>query len=176
VISYWDETNGDLKVLHCQNVACTSSSSTIADPVDSVGDFSSIGIGTSGLPVVSYRDGTDGDLDVLVCANAACTSSTSTTPDTTGTPASPLGYDTSLAIGADGFPIVSYYDDAANGDLKVLDCGDAACTSGNTIVTVDTAGNVGRYSSLAIGADGFPVVSYTDESNGDLKFARLPLN
>jgi hypothetical protein len=176
VVSYWRSVSDDLKVLHCQNVACTSSSWTIADPAGSVGDFSSIGIGTNGLPVVSYRDGTNGDLDVMVCASADCTSSTLTTPDTTGTPASPLGYDTSLVIGADGFPIVSYYDDAANGDLKVLDCGDAACTSGNTIATVDTAGNVGRYSSLAIGADGFPVVSYTDESNGDLKFARLPLH
>jgi hypothetical protein len=176
VVSYYRSSTDDLKVLHCQNVACTSSSWQIVDSAGSVGDFSSIGVGAGGLPVVSYRDGTNGDLDVLVCGDAACTTSSMTTPDTTGTPASPLGYDTSLVIGADGFPIVSYYDDAANGDLKILDCGDAACTSGNTIVTVDTAGNVGRYSSLAIGADGFPVVSFTDESNGDLKFARLPLH
>jgi len=88
-----------------------------------------------------------------------------TTVDNTGS----VGRYNSIAIGADGFPVISYYDQS-NDDLKVVKCGDAACTvAGNTITTVDSTGSVGEYTSIAIGADGFPVISYYDQSNRDLK-------
>jgi hypothetical protein len=57
----------------------------------------------------------------------------------------------------------------------VLVCGSADCTSGNTTLSLDTAGTVGRHTSLAIGTDGRPLVSYYDETNGDLKVARPPV-
>jgi len=38
---------------------------------------------------------------------------------------------------------------------------------------VDSAGSVGRHTSLAFGPDGQPAISYFDDSNGDLKFARM---
>ena len=37
--------------------------------------------------------------------------------------------------------------------------------------TLETAGNVGHYTSVAIGADGNPVISHTDLSNDDLEVA-----
>lgn len=34
---------------------------------------------------------------------------------------------------------------------------------------VDTVGQVGRFSSITVGADGLPLISYNDLGNGNLK-------
>ncbi len=166
VVSYSDANNADLKVLHCGNAACTSGNTvTAVDTGGDVGSYTSITIGADGLPVVSYLDGTNADLKVLHCGNAACTSgNTAAAVDTGGE----VGWYTSIAIGADGLPVVSY-SDITNSDLKVLHCGNAACASGNTATAVDTGGEVGWYTSITIGADGLPVVSYSDVTSNDLK-------
>ncbi|HCI45605.1 MAG TPA: hypothetical protein DE315_08790 [Candidatus Omnitrophica bacterium] len=118
--------------------------------------------------MISYYDSTNAGIKVAKCGNAACTSgNTLTTVDSAGT----VDYDTSIAIGTNGLPVISYYD-STNADLKVAKCGNAACTSGNTLTTVDSAGSVGRYASLAIDTDGLPVISYNDLTNADLKVAK----
>lgn len=173
VISYFDLDDGNLMILHCGNAACGSGTTTTVDSDGWVGDFSSLAIGTDGFPVVSYRDGTNGDLKVIHCGDETCTSGNVLTP--VDQSADPLGYDTSIAISADGFPVVSYFDGASN-DLRFLRCGNAACTAGNEVEALDTAGNVGRHTSVVLGADGLPVVSYHDVSGGDLKLARPPVS
>ena len=55
----------------------------------------------------------------------------------------------------------------------MADCNDPACTGGDeTITTVDSGGDVGWYSSIVLGGDGKPTISYYDWTNGDLKVAR----
>jgi len=82
-----------------------------------------------------------------------------------------VGSYTSISVNLDGLPIISYYD-GTNFDLKVLRCGNTACTSGNTVATVDSGGFAGTYTSITIGTDGLPIVSFYDGSNGDLKVAK----
>lgn len=170
VISYYAGSS-DLLVAKCGNAACSSGNTiTTIDSTGTVGQGSSITIGIDGYPIISYYDGSNGDLKVAKCGNAACSSgNTITTAYSTGWVASNAN---PITIGIDGFPIIAFYDDAPNSDLKVIKCGNAACSSGNTTATVDSTGDVGKFASIALGSDGYPVIAYTDTTNGDLKVAK----
>jgi hypothetical protein len=122
--------------------------------------------------VVSYYDSSNKDLKVLHCDDPKCSGDESaniTSPDTSG---GEFWY-TSLVL--DGSPthnpVVSYYHRWPNYDLKVLHCDDPKCSGDESanISSPDTGGNVGAYTSLALDGSGYPVVSYWDGTNFDLK-------
>ena len=165
IISYQDGASGDLRVAHCDNAACTTSTKTTVDSAGYTGSFTSITIGDDGLPFISYNDGANRYLRVAHCDNAACTSSTLTTVDASGY----TGSYTSVAIGTDHFPIISYQNEYGY-ELRVAHCDNAACTS-STLTTVDNNGWNGYHTSITIGADGLPIISYYNSSSGDLRVA-----
>jgi hypothetical protein len=63
-------TNSDLKVAHCTDVACTTASHATLDSTGDVGYFTSVAIGTDGLGLISYYDVSNGDLKVAHLSNA----------------------------------------------------------------------------------------------------------
>jgi len=136
------------------------------DSTGSAGWYTSITIGADSLGLISYYDDTNQVLKIAHCDDAACTSATTSTIDSTGW----VGIDTSITIGADGLGLISYLD-ATNGDLKVAHCDNPACTSATTSTVDSTAPSVGWSSSITIGADGLGLISYHDNTNGDLKVA-----
>jgi hypothetical protein len=163
VVSYFDTTNLDLKVLRCGDPTCTGGN-TIASPdtAGSVGGTNSLVLDALGNPVVSYSG--NGDLKVLHCGNSSCTAGNSiTSPDTAGD----LG-STSIALDAAGNPIVSYRENGAPDTLRVLHCGNPNCTAGNSITVVDSVSGLGN-TDLVLDAAGRPVVAYCDSTNNDLK-------
>jgi hypothetical protein len=164
VVSYYDDENDDLTVLHCGNPDCTTGNTIeVPDFLGFAGAYSSLALDADGNPVISYDRNLD--LRVLHCGNPTCSSGNmEASPDTEGL----VGDFTSLALDANGNAVVSYYD-RTNGDLKVLHCGNAACDAGNSIVSPDTAEDVGHFTSLTLDAVGNPIVSYYDVANGDLK-------
>ncbi len=169
VVSYYDEAGHALKVLHCGNSSC-STGNTIATPdsVNNVGQYTSITIDSNNKPVVSYYDVTKGILKILHCGNAACTAgNTIATPDIM----SSNGVQSSIKLNGLGNPVVAYVDFTKK-SLKILYCGNANCTAGNSIATVDANGNVGPYPSLVLSNNGNPAVSYLDLTNGKLKILR----
>lgn len=166
VVSYYDEANSALKVLHCGNSVC-SAGNTIATPdnAGTVGMYTSVTVDKNNFPVVSYYDATNGKLKILHCGNASCTlGNTIVKPDIT----SSNGVQSSIKLNSAGNPVVAYFD-FTNSSLKIVRCGNSACTSGNSIITVDSVGDVGRYPSLMLDSNQKPVVSYLDAANGKLK-------
>jgi hypothetical protein len=165
LISYYDLANQDLKVAHCDNITCTSATTSKIDTIGSFGAHNSLSIGDDGLGLISYYDDTNQDLKVAHCDNITCTSATTSTLDSAGN----VGRYTSIAIGDDGLGLISYYDDT-NGDLKVAHCDNTACSNAS-ISTIDSFGDVGLYTSIAVGDDGLGLISYYDSANQDLKVA-----
>jgi hypothetical protein len=140
---------------------------TTIDSADNLGSHTSITIGADGLPIISYHDVTNGALKVAHCSDVACTSATKHTVDSGDN----VGYSTSITVGADGLPVISYYDYIfQDGDLKVAHCSNLECSAA-TIHIVDNVGDVGYDTSITVGTDGLPVISYRDDTNTDLKVA-----
>jgi len=76
---------------------------------------------------------------------------------------------TSIAIGTDGNPVISFRDDL-NDFLRVAHCTTPSCSSFDPPTTVDSGvGQPGSGSSIAIGTDGFPIISHSDQGNFDLR-------
>ena len=165
VVAYYDVGNADLKVLHCDDPLCQSSSSTTVGSTGDVGQYSSIAIGADGFPIISFYDATNTSLRIAHCNDAACTSATTTTADNSAN----VGSYTSIAIGVDNLAIASYYD-TTNGNLMAVHCDNTACTA-STTQTVHSTGDVGQHTSIVIGSDGLAAVSYYDVTNGDLRMA-----
>ena len=72
LISYYDATNGNLKVAHCSNRACSSATLTTLDDTGDVGHYTSVTLGADGFGLISYYDATNGNLKVAHCSDRSC--------------------------------------------------------------------------------------------------------
>jgi hypothetical protein len=77
-----------------------------------------------------------------------------------------LGDHTSLSLGIDGVPRISYWD-GPRGWLRYA----SRMPGGWGVEAVDMSGTVGPYTSLVAGPDGVPHISYYDGATLDLKYA-----
>jgi Ca2+-binding RTX toxin-like protein len=173
VISYSDISDEDLKLAHCDDPNCENGGESFArvDGPQDVGTYTSLMLDAVGNPVISYHDGTNGDLKLAHCNDPNCVpgGESTETVDGAGTDA---GTFTSLVLDSAGNPVISYFDQD-NTALKVAHCDDPNCSAGGeSIVAVDgDATDVGTHNSLVLDALGYPVISYYDGSNSDLKIA-----
>jgi len=156
IIVYQQSTT--IMAAKCNNMNCSSSTiNTVTSSANSIGNYLSMKIGIDGRPVIAHYDFTNGDLRVAKCGNAICSSgNVDNSVDTTND----VGVYPSLAIGIDGLPIIAEYESFPGADLRVVHCGNQACTSGNTITAVETANQVGVFPSIAIGDDGLAIIAH----------------
>ena len=161
LISYSNraEDNPRIDVAHCLDVAC--SAATIATPWQCFCErITSIAVGSDGLGLISAAD-IDSNLAVLHCSNLDCSAGT---PTYVGLSLVRAG---SIAVGNDGLGLVSSIVGDGQG-LYVTHCEDVACSTA-TNTSVDPSGFAQGYTSISIGADARPLISYYDDS--DLKVA-----
>jgi hypothetical protein len=153
LVSYYEPVSADLKVAHCNDVACTAVTVTTLDSTGSTGRGSSITIGADGLGIISYLDTTLGALKVAHCNNVACTGATISTLFT-----GPVSTRTSIAVEGTGSTIIAFQEGSS---LRVASCSNAVC-SGATIVIVANGGFSqvhGLDPSLAIGGNGLGMIA-----------------
>ena len=158
-------SNGELTIVKCVDPACSSPVLPVGTGfVGVLSHLTSITIGSDGNPIVAFSD-IAGALKVTKCTTPNCISFG---PDEILDVTAAL--DPAIAIGVDGNPIVSYYD-SVTASLKVAHCADPDCGLVVTLVTVDPAVadpavDAGSFSSITIGVDGKPVISYFDFASG----------
>jgi hypothetical protein len=183
VISYYDATNQNLKFAVCDLSAtdCDQTADwnkTAVDTDGDVGQYTSIAVNSSGDPVISYYDATNQNLKFAVCDLSATDCDQTADWNKTAVDADgDVGQYTSIAVNSSGDHMISYYD-VTNTDLKFALCHALAGTHGScgqggdwTTETVDSGGDVGSYSDIAVDATRHPVISYYDRTNDGLKFA-----
>ena len=162
-ISYYDSTNGDLKYAKWNGAAWAIQT---VDSAGNVGYSTSLQLDSAGNPHISYYDGTNGDLKYATWNGATSTWAIQSV-DSAGN----VGFFSSLRIDSAGNPHISY-NDGTNGDLKYAKWN--GTTSTWAIQSVDRPG-VGfyiTYISLQIDNAGNPHISYYDQTNADLKYAK----
>jgi PKD repeat protein len=163
-ISYYDRTNRDLK--HAYWAGSTWVSQTV-DSQGDVGEYTSLALDMDGNPHISYYDATNGNLKHADWTGSIWVSQTVDSAPTVGKYAS-LALDTTAPY----TPHISYLATSNWGgtwfDLKYA----TSTGSGWISETVDSTGDVGLYSSLALDADGSPHISYYDSTSDRLKYAR----
>jgi hypothetical protein len=173
VIAYQDPTLADLKFARCVDANCDSPAvlSTLESTND-VGVLPSMAIGLDGRPLILHFDNTMHDLRLARCADAECSSIQARAVDDFGSDA---GYRSSIAIGLDGRAVFTFFDNGANLKfLRLARCVDRAC-SDNTNSILDSTLNTGIFSSVAMGIDGVPVISY-GRGGSQLRVARPALD
>ena len=127
----------------------------MVDGISFTGRRSSIAIAPDGNPIISYDAEPNSLLKVAKCSQPDCsgTISLSTVDQSLGLD-SP---DTSITIGSDGRPIISYL--SSNEGLLVAWCHNLSCSS-FTITPLDVLG-APPGTSITVGTDGLAVISYS---------------
>jgi hypothetical protein len=164
VISYYDATNADLKLLICTNTSCNAPPSPIVlDQTGNVGQQVSLKL-VSDVPVIAFLDSTNFDVKLVHCGVPSCapfTMRTIRTIDNTGQ----IGLMPSLAISKNRFPMISYQDFDSQ-SIKLATCIDEYCSPSTPVITTIARGS---YPSLVLTNDDIPLISYYDQDIGILK-------
>jgi len=157
-----DAIGGRLLAHHCNDLQCTSRTTTVLD-ADGVGGYPSV-ILANGLPWIAYYDAATTSLNLAACSNLACTGAALSVLDN----AADVGEFASATMNLIGTPLVLYYD-RSNGDLRMLQCGGgAACTTPTSFRVDGASADVGQGAS-AFTIMGRVYAAYRDVTNQDLK-------
>ena len=149
--------------------ATTTAADTSCTANAQCGEYTSIAIGSDGLPVFSYYQGVTDRAKIGRCTTVACTAFTTQSPFTTS-----IGEYNTINIGADGMPIITSYQttgglDPEFGHCTAIDCSTLTATGADS---PETSNDIGKWGSSALGNDGLIIWAYYDNTAGGIRVAR----
>jgi hypothetical protein len=167
VITYYDQTNGNLILVHCNDKECKGGDESVStiDSTNDTGRYPSLQLDSNGYPMITYQYVTGLDLKYVHCNDVNCAGGDETFSIIETT--SSTGQFPRMVKDGSGFPVIAYYY-GTGADLKLVHCGNIDCNSGNQINNVDTGGTVGNEfhgTDIVLDATGYPVLSYYDTTN-----------
>jgi hypothetical protein len=173
VITYHDATDDRINIAICADAGCTSGTTFVEPTLLGGGDVAALSkvVISNNNPLIFFYDFAVNELLALRCGSATCS-------------ALPVGgasvVDTGFAIGRGmsatispgGDPVVSYQ--AGIHEVRIATCASQSCAGAVTINTIEdpAVNDVGRSTAVGFGNDGFPVVAYTDDTDGLLRVAK----
>ncbi len=169
IMSYYSIADLGLRVRHCNNVACTSSSMVLIDfGSNKHGPENTLTIGADGLPLLIYGVQNSNTLNTVHCSTLDCSSHTAETViGTTGA----WSYE-HATLAADNLALAI----VGNGDaVRSFHCNNTSCsTSTNNLLLTPSAGSQHWISAqdVAIKPDGKALFAYHDGDLGTMNVAR----
>ncbi|MFN8371852.1 MAG: cadherin-like domain-containing protein [Anaerolineae bacterium] len=165
MVSYYTSDERFLRFAHCNTIACTSPISQILDNSYGAGLFEVMQL-RGGNPVIVYYHSTAASVRLLTCDDPTCTTRTiEPLPSMTG-------FNFDYVLDSSGYPVIA---EQANSDLVLVRCFTQHCAQPITSTLDGGAPIVGSYPSLVMDGSA-PLVSYYDQTNGDLKLYNGRMN
>lgn len=165
LVTYWHSGNNDLAIVKCTQSTCaTGGTQAFANGANGNSFYPNIVIRGNGLPLFIYNSDTDQDLAAVRCGDATCSQASIDTLNFLTDQNRAISF-VAAALGNQNLPIVSYYDEVGQ-DLRFVRCSNPNCSSLVTPVTIESNGDVGTFSAIAKGLDGFPVITYMKVNSG----------
>ncbi|MBI2514777.1 LamG domain-containing protein, partial [Candidatus Wolfebacteria bacterium] len=160
-----------LRLMICNNISCSSSSSvTISTNV--YPGLHSLVLAPDDTPRFAVPQFGGNTYNFYKCNNTDCSGGNFTNNAfDSGVVVNGVMTKASMALGSDGNARIAYYDET-NTRLKFAKCNDATCSTSTISVVDSQAGfDIGSLPSMALGPDGFARISYNTGSS-TLRFAR----
>ncbi|MCL4442227.1 MAG: chitobiase/beta-hexosaminidase C-terminal domain-containing protein [Firmicutes bacterium] len=164
-IAYYDELYSQLKYVHDDGSGWHSET---VEFLNKAGSYTSLALDRGSRPHISYYEDISQDLKYAYRDNSGWHISTVDSENN-------VGSYSALALDSANRPHISYYDSTnIKGKTKILkEDLKYACWNGSSwlIEIVDSSGNVGSYTSIAVDTAGYPHISYYDHTKQSLKYA-----
>ncbi len=169
-MSYWDEAHRYLKYATCSASCAIAANwrSAVLDGAGQYGEFNSLAVDGLGRLHLVYHEETSGVLLYAFCFTDCLGNGWQTV---VVDPTDDAGAGTSIAVDAAGRVHIAYHADDTD-ELRYATCG-SGCTSSAAwqALTLDSNGDSGEFTSIAVDQNGRVHVSYWQYPADDLRYA-----
>lgn len=163
IIVHYDLIDEDLEVLACSDPSCLSGQTHIIDYEPGASVSTSVVIRADGRPLITYwRDNGD-DLYLYNCADAICSTGTSRILDG----GQLTGRSPSIFLRTDGMPMIAYEKSTEPPRIKIYNCADSDCASGNSYAGSDFDASASEQGAI-LRLDGRAAFVFRNPTTGEL--------